>query len=505
MPQSASLTHPTDLRRYLSQSIAATTFMMALPLAVVWFCTEVAFIQLPTFVVLSIALALGLVGAMLAARIWEQRFPDAELSFSELMLWSWYRLQKAERQLTLGQHVSRTAAPREEQLEVLHELTAALESKDPYTRGHSKRVERRVLVIGVAMGLPQKDVEVLRMAASLHDVGKIRIPNKILHKPGRLSDEERALIEEHPVLGSQMVAGTGDEQIVETVRHHHERWDGGGYPDGISGTEIPLFSRIIAVADSYDAITSTRSYRPGASRDEAVRILDAESNHQFDPDVVDAFMTTLPARRPMVAALMLVTGPGYVWRYLKHLFHRFANAVIAPVVGAVVTMMVLGAFSVLATGGTNPQPSSAAVMDVSPAPLAIAAPNAANASDAARRAARNKKVKQHRAHLRQIDRRRAAARAAVQRKRRRALAGLATTEGGGSRDRGSPTAGGSTAGSGSGYSATGTSGGGDGAGAVGSSTNTEGDLSSVDDPKAKGKDCKRGLGASSKGSRLHCN
>src|SRR5688572_18078434 len=152
---------------------------------------------------------------------------------------------------------------------------------------------------GVAMGLPLKDVDVLRMAASLHDVGKIRIPNKVLHKPGRLSDDERALIEEHPVLGSQMVAGTGNEQIVATVRHHHERWDGKGYPDGKAGNEIPLFSRIIAVADSYDAIRSNRSYRAGGTREKAVGILNSEAAYQFDPDVVEAFMTTLPARKPM--------------------------------------------------------------------------------------------------------------------------------------------------------------------------------------------------------------
>ena len=322
--------------------------MLSIPLIVVWMSSQFLYFRLPTIAALVVSLALSFVCATVAARIWERRSRTAEISFSELMIWSWYRLQKAERQLEEGLRAAETAASHEEQLQVLHELTAALESKDPYTRGHSRRVERHAFKTGVAMGLPLVDVEVLRMSASLHDVGKIRVPNKVLHKTEQLTDDERSLIEEHAVLGAEMVASIGDQQIVDAVRHHHERWDGRGYPDGTVGTETPLFARVIAVADSYDAMRSTRSYRTGASRDEAVQILTDESGHQFDPEVVDAFLTTLPARGRVVAWFTsLATGPGALWRFLKHLFQRFGNSALAPALGAAGTAVIVGTTSLL--------------------------------------------------------------------------------------------------------------------------------------------------------------
>ena len=175
--------------------------------------------------------------------------------------------------------------------------------------------------------MPLEDVLTLKMSAALHDVGKIEIPNKVLHKPGQLTKKSRGLVKEHPVIGSKMVAAIGDQEIVDTVRHHHERWDRRGYPDGISGTDIPLFSRVIAVADSYDCDqVGARSYRPGSSRDEAVAIMRAESGHQYDPDVVEAFLATLPSRSPVVAAFMSLTGPGALWRFVWQLFQRFGSS-----------------------------------------------------------------------------------------------------------------------------------------------------------------------------------
>jgi HD-GYP domain-containing protein (c-di-GMP phosphodiesterase class II) len=172
--------------------------------------------------------------------------------------------------------------------ELLSELAAELESRDPYTHGHSRRVARHAVVIALRMGLPENQVATIRAAAALHDVGKINTPRAVLHKPGRLTDVELALIELHPVDGAQIVSTLGDPELTAMVRHHHERLDGTGYPDGLSGAEIPLGARIIAVADTFDAITSTRPYRPARTHDAAMEILAAEAGSRLDLEGVRA-------------------------------------------------------------------------------------------------------------------------------------------------------------------------------------------------------------------------
>lgn len=347
------------LRSYLPHSIAATSAVVAAPLLAFWVCTSLIYFDIPIPALLLIALSLTLVTAGVAAEIWERRPGAREISFSELLLWSWYRLQRADERLAEShRRIAEVDSSPEEQLLVLQELSDALESKDPYTRGHSSRVERHSFNIAVALGLSLKEIEVLRKAASLHDVGKMRIPNSVLHKPGKLDDEERALIEEHPVLGAWMVASIGDEQIVRTVRHHHERWDGAGYPDGIAGNDIPLFARIIAVADTYDAVTSTRSYRVGGSRKRALEIVRAESGAQFDPQVVDAFLTTLPARSPLVVGLALLAGPQLIWRHFMQWLQRFGAGAVTPGLGAVGAAVVLGASTFVAPGDAAGPPAS---------------------------------------------------------------------------------------------------------------------------------------------------
>jgi HD-GYP domain-containing protein (c-di-GMP phosphodiesterase class II) len=167
--------------------------------------------------------------------------------------------------------------------ELLSELAAELESRDPYTHGHSRRVARHAVIIAIRMGLAEQQVATIRAAAALHDVGKINTPRAVLHKPGRLSDVELALIELHPVDGAEIVSTLGDAELTAMVRHHHERRDGTGYPDGLTGEEIPLGARIIAVADTFDAITSTRPYRPARTHDAAMEILEEESGTRLDP------------------------------------------------------------------------------------------------------------------------------------------------------------------------------------------------------------------------------
>jgi HD-GYP domain-containing protein (c-di-GMP phosphodiesterase class II) len=196
--------------------------------------------------------------------------------------------------------------------QLLRELAAELEARDPYTHGHSRRVARHAVVIAIRMGLPEHQVATIRAAAALHDVGKINTPRAVLHKPGRLTDVELGLIELHPVDGAEIVSTLGDPELTAMVRHHHERLDGTGYPDGLNGDEIPLGARIIAVADTFDAITSTRPYRPARTHEAAMAILEAESGPRLDEAGVralQAYYAETPMR-PLWTPRRSVLGPG---------------------------------------------------------------------------------------------------------------------------------------------------------------------------------------------------
>ena len=173
--------------------------------------------------------------------------------------------------------------------QLLTELAAELESRDPYTHGHSRRVAHHATMIAVRLGLAPGEVVTVRAAAALHDVGKINIPRAVLNKPGPLNSDEFGLIMLHPGDGAQIASSLGDPELTAMVRHHHERLDGSGYPDGLTGREIPLGARIIAVADTFDAITSTRAYRPAKTHDRAMEILEEECRGRLDPDGVGAF------------------------------------------------------------------------------------------------------------------------------------------------------------------------------------------------------------------------
>jgi putative nucleotidyltransferase with HDIG domain len=182
--------------------------------------------------------------------------------------------------------------------ELLSELAAELESRDPYTHGHSRRVAHHATMIAVRMGLSAAHIVTIRAAAALHDVGKINTPRAVLHKPGRLTEVEFGLIKLHPVDGAEIVSTLGDPELTAMVRHHHERLDGTGYPDGLEGNEIPLGARIIAVADTFDAITSTRSYRPAKTHERAIEVLEREASSRLDPAGVSAFRTYYAESRP---------------------------------------------------------------------------------------------------------------------------------------------------------------------------------------------------------------
>jgi HD-GYP domain-containing protein (c-di-GMP phosphodiesterase class II) len=170
-------------------------------------------------------------------------------------------------------------------------LSKAIDARDTYTAGHSERVTNLSLKIGQALNLPQDQLNVLEIAALFHDVGKIGIPDKVLNKPGKLTDEEFNQIKEHPSIGVDILK-TIDflDKTLPMILHHHEKYKGNGYPSGISGEAIPLESRIICVADSYDAMTSDRPYRKGLPHDVAVNELIKFKGIQFDTQIVDAFL-----------------------------------------------------------------------------------------------------------------------------------------------------------------------------------------------------------------------
>jgi ribonuclease P protein subunit RPR2 len=169
-------------------------------------------------------------------------------------------------------------------------LSNAVEARDAYTGKHAERVTAYGLEVARVIGMSVEDAPELEFGFLLHDIGKVAIPDAILYKPEALSDSERALMEQHPVIGAEIVRGieflTG---AVPVVRSHHEHWDGGGYPDGLSGEGIPLAARAFAVADVLDALTTDRPYRPASPLGEAREMIVAGAGGQFDPRIVDAF------------------------------------------------------------------------------------------------------------------------------------------------------------------------------------------------------------------------
>jgi HD-GYP domain-containing protein (c-di-GMP phosphodiesterase class II) len=182
------------------------------------------------------------------------------------------------------------AARRRQFLETVIAWAEAIERKDPYTGGHVRRVMSYSVLLGQELGLPREELEELWLSATLHDVGKIFVKDEILGKPAALDPAEREIMNRHPVDGAEILASISDlRRVLPGVRNHHERLDGRGYPDGLVGDEIPLMARIIAVADTYDAMTTSRPYRPGLPPERAAAEIRAGAGSQFCPTVVAAF------------------------------------------------------------------------------------------------------------------------------------------------------------------------------------------------------------------------
>ena len=266
----------------------------------------------------AMGVALSIAASWAGAAFWAARTGTGDRLFADLMLWGWVRRWRTERQLASAVRLLglREAAGNPEvqlstgrRVRLLKQLAAGLEVRLPDTHGHSRRVARHAAAIAKRMGLAPEEVARIRTAAAVHDVGKIETPVEIIEKPGPLTEAEFALVKQHVELGARMVAGLGDSELVRIVRHHHERFDGTGYPDGCAGREIPLGARIVAVADTFDAITSTRSYRPAKRHRDALALLAAEAGAQLDAEAVRAFRHYYGGHRPAALWALLLNGP----------------------------------------------------------------------------------------------------------------------------------------------------------------------------------------------------
>ena len=183
-------------------------------------------------------------------------------------------------------------------LETIRALAAAIDAKDPYTKGHSERVAQLSVVLAQDLHLSDRDIENIEYTALLHDIGKIGIDDRILGKSSKLSNEEFKKIKEHPIVGANIIEPVDFlKNSYEAIYHHHERYNGGGYPDGLKAKDIPLCARIIAVADAYDAMGSDRPYRKKLSKEKILKEFTEQSGKQFDPQIVNALMSILKRER----------------------------------------------------------------------------------------------------------------------------------------------------------------------------------------------------------------
>ncbi len=324
--------------RYLPAAVAATLSVAILPA----FLSD-ALISARgvggTLATVACAVAISLLLAVSESTVWKRLHGVRGVVFSDLMLWSFARRLWAERRLKRigAAYGAAVAGGGQARVELLEGLSRLLETRNPYTYGHCRRVARHAERIARAMRLTPAEVSEVRAAALIHDIGKVYTPAAILHKPGPLTDEEFEVVKRHAADGADMLAPVRDQRLAAIVRHHHERIDGSGYPDRLHGEEIPLAARIIAVADTFDAITSHRPYRRARSQKEGLAVLGADAGRVLDAAAVNAFLDVYTPRRS-VASISLSAA---VWARLapiqflpSSLFGGASLAGLLPAVGA---------------------------------------------------------------------------------------------------------------------------------------------------------------------------
>lgn len=176
--------------------------------------------------------------------------------------------------------------------QIINSLSIALGERDPGTRMHSDRVIDLSRALGTRLNLSSEEIDILCLGARFHDIGKIGIPDQVLHKPSRFDLDEWETMKQHPLIGERIILAIEDEcapKLAAIVRHHHEKFDGSGYPDQLRGSEIPLFARIVSLADNYDAMAVSRPYHPARAHHEVMDILANQGEGKFDPDLLHAF------------------------------------------------------------------------------------------------------------------------------------------------------------------------------------------------------------------------
>ena len=346
----------------LVSAVGATTWTLGVPI--------VAFALLralgdPTPAAAGGVIVAASVVAALTASLWGRTIAPGPATLPDLLLWSWFRRLQAYRTIEQGEDLLVETDPEPQvDLELLQSLAGALEILDPYTHGHSQRVERLVRRTAIALddGLSERQIDDLCRAAILHDIGKMHVPDGVLAKNGPLNADEWALMQQHVVAGARLVAKVGEPTITEAVMHHHEAWDGSGYPLGLSGQNIPLFARIIAVADAYDAMVSARPYRASLGRASAIGILTRESGRQFDPRVVKSLISILPAPARVRVMVPLFGLLGRIGQDVLAWGRRSGVTALGPTVGSCAAAAVLSTALVVVPpggggwmGGGNPQ------------------------------------------------------------------------------------------------------------------------------------------------------
>lgn len=323
-------------------------------------------------VTISVVLALvaGLGAAKLAATAWRHTAGLPGGSPSEHLPLRWLRHRQAHRRMSqlVHQLSEHPPVPSQDSLDMVLDLCRALARRDPYTRAHSGRVSRLSESLGRQVGMSKDECEVARLAALMHDIGKLGIPPSILNKPGPLDSYETGLVAQHTVIGAALVAPIAGPDVARAIRHHHERVDGGGYPDGISAEAIPTIARLVAVADTYDALVSDRAYRPARSRVEAFAVLRAVAGTQLDATFVEVLIEMESSRVPLGAwgAFGPILLPlGVLLRRTRHLVN------VSPVpAAAATTALVLGASSLGLLPGVALTPAVVAARAPRHAPVA---------------------------------------------------------------------------------------------------------------------------------------